>query len=226
MKILSFFNEIVKGNPLVVRNSDYYRYISKQKSFEKQLKLLNDETLCHQDCMKTININHEMFPQLESCPVSRQDTIVEVEDSRLSMIPPEKRTRMNVYVFKKIGDLQSELDETSKELDYFYLKYKKYYDRFSISTIVLSSSLTLIESISMMFEPTVYTGVITIFISTVIAVMTSVLKFKGYKEQIEGIVRTTEKVHSCQAQLFKFDKHLKISLNIEDGQDENNLSTI
>ena len=43
-------------------------------------------------------------------------------------------------------------------------------------------------------------------------------KLKNYKERIEEIVKTTEKVYSCQAQLFTFDKFLKTSLNMTSSE--------
>ena len=54
--------------------------------------------------------------------------------------------------------------------------------------------------------------IVSLVVSTSIAVMTSVLKFKNYKEKLEELVKMREKIHNCQAKLFTFDKELKTTI--------------
>ena len=74
-----------------------------------------------------------------------------------------------------------------------------------------------------MFKPQVFSGIVSILIGSSIALSTAVLKLKNYKEKIENIVKTQEKVYSCQAQLFTFDKFMKSSLNMSDESLEINI---
>lgn len=237
--ILKFFNEIVKSHPLIVSQKEYLKYKKKYTNFVYELENLNrEDRKYYVDFHKELNepsdddtneVNthpsennkHSTFSFFtKKSPDTSNDKVFHTQ--RLK-IPEEQKTRFNVYILKKVSDLEKDLSSLSSELEYFYLKYKKYYDRFSISTILLSSSLTLLESITMMFKPHVYTGIITILISTTIAVTTSILKFKNYKEKIEDIVKTNEKIYACQAKLFTFDKVLKSSLNMSSGDTEINI---
>jgi len=196
--IMKFYNEIIKSAPLIVSNTDLIVYMKQQNEYEKIINDLDThEPICiHTELLETHDLNIRPLPKLN--------------------IPDEKKTRFNVYILKKINDLERDITDFSRKLDYFYLRYKKYYDYFSFYNIFASTSLTLIESISLMFKPQVYTGVFSIFIGTSIAISISVLKLKNYKENIETIVKTQEKVYSCQAQLFTFDKFMKSSLNMKD----------
>lgn len=208
MKILKFYNEIIKSCPLIVSDSDYLKYKKQKLKYSQELKKFENFF----DVPK-VDFEAEIC---ESHPVD--------EPRRYKLnIPTEKKTRFNVYILKKINDLENDLTEFLSTLDYFYLKYKKYYDRFSFYNIFASTGVTLIESISLMFRPQVYSGVVTIVISTSVALSTAMLKLKNYKEKIEEIVKTTEKVYSCQAQLFTFDKLIKSSLNMTPDQVELNI---
>ena len=184
LKIIKFYNEIIKSAPLIVSNHDLIVYMKQQNEYDSILNKFEDKV-----------------PHTEIDKIN---------------IPDEKKTRFNVYILKKINDLERDLTDFSRKLDYFYLRYKKYYDYFSFYNIFAATSLTLIESVSLMFPPQVYTGIFSIFIGSSIAVSTAVIKLKNYKENIETIVKTREKVYSCQAQLFTFDKFMKSSLNMNE----------
>ena len=59
------------------------------------------------------------------------------------------------------------------------------------------------------YETEVYSTITILVMSTSIAIMTSVLKFKNIKGTLEDIVKTKEKVHGCQAKIYTFDKDIK-----------------
>ena len=213
MKILKFYNEIIKSSPLIVSDSDLINYKKKKvKNLKEEKKLEDFFKVPH------VDMHYELGEILDTHPLD--------ENVYKLNISKDKKTRFNVYILKKINDLENDLQEFSEQLNYFYLKYKKYYDRFAFYNIFASTGVTLIESISLMFKPQVYTGVVTIVISTSVALSTAVLKLKNYKERIEEIVKTTEKVYSCQAQLFTFDKLLKTSLNMSQEHQEINIDDI
>jgi len=205
MKILKFYNEIIKSSPLIVSDQDFLNYKKQKVKYSQEIKKIEE----------FIKPKPKVHFKLEvQDPLELESHQIDVESRYILNIPENKKTRFNVYILKKINDLENDLEEFLRTLDYFYLKYKKHYDNFSFYNIFASSSLTLIESVSLMFHPQIYTGVVSIFISTSIAMSVAVLKLKNYKERIEEIVKTTEKVYSCQAQLFTFDKFLKTSLNM------------
>ena len=204
MKILKFYNEIIKSSPLIVSDQDYLRYKKQKVKYSEEIK--NLETFFSGP--RRVDFATEVGESELVTHSIEEDGVYKLN------IPQDKKTRFNVYILKKINDLENDLQEFLSSLDYFYLKYKKYYDNFSLYNICAASSMTLLESMALMFKPQVYTGVATIVISTSIALSTAILKLKNYKEKIEEIVKTTEKVYSCQAQLFTFDKYLKTSLNM------------
>ena len=119
------------------------------------------------------------------------------------------------YLIRKVKDLTEELSLYDKKLSFFYIKYKRVFDRCSIAVIMMSSSLTFIESISLTVNKVGENRaarIVSLTFSSAIAIVTAVLKFKNIKERIESIVKAKEKIHNCQAKLFNFDKELKTTL--------------
>ena len=117
------------------------------------------------------------------------------------------------YIIKKIESLQCLLEYQHKQLSYFYTKYKKEYHNVSILVIFLSSSMSLVEGITLLFDPhNKISSVMMLCMSSTIAITTSVLKFRNTKEKLEGIIKMKEKIQMCQAKLFTFDKEIKTSL--------------
>jgi hypothetical protein len=163
-----------------------------------------------------------------------QKKIFRIEKERRNYSKCEKQTYVDIdgeffkYIIKKVENLQSTLGSYNKQLSFFYNKYKLIYDWVSIVIIFMSSSLSLIEGITLCFsEENTPSTIVSLIVSTSIAVMTSVLKFKNYKEKLEELVKLREKIHNCQAKLFTFDKELKttiflspnISNNVEPAAD-------
>ena len=125
-------------------------------------------------------------------------------------------------MIKKVENLQSTLGSYNKQLSFFYNKYKLIYDWVSIVIIIMSSSLSLVEGITLCFsEENVPSTIVSLMVSTSVAVMTSVLKFKNYKEKLEELVKMREKIHNCQAKLFTFDKELKTTIFLSSNNSNN-----
>jgi hypothetical protein len=178
-----------------------------QEKFLDIIKYYND----------VIMTNTMVFPENEV--LEYQKKIFRIEKERKKFSKCEKNTVIDVqgdffkYVIKKVENLQSTLGSYNKQLSFFYNKYKNVYDWVSILIIVLSSSLSLVEGITLCFsEENTVSTIVSLVVSTTIAVLTSVLKFKNYKEKLEELVKMREKIHNCQAKLFTFDKELKTSI--------------
>lgn len=130
-------------------------------------------------------------------------------------LPPWSGDEFYTYIFRKNKDIQQDLFTYDRKLTYFYLYNKRVYEVCSVIIIVLSSSLTLIEGISLCFDPVVHTTIATLVISMTIGVLTSVLKFFNFKNETEEIVKIKEKVNTCSAKIFTFDKRLKSHLYLK-----------
>ena len=132
-------------------------------------------------------------------------------------IPPpsklESKSEFYTYLLSKNEHLQSDLKDYNKQLTYFYTKNKCIYDSLSILLVFLSSSLTLIQGILICFQQTkIYSQIIVLVISTSMTVITSTMKLKNFKGQLEDIVKAKEQVHGCQAKIYTFDKDLKSTI--------------
>jgi hypothetical protein len=129
------------------------------------------------------------------------------------------------YIIGKVESLQTMLDYQHKQLSYFYTKYKREYNNVSILVIFLSSSMSLVEGITLIFNPeNKISPVITLCMSATIAITTTVLKFRNTKERLEGIVKMKEKIQMCQAKLFTFDKELKTTLFLSPGTNDHSIA--
>lgn len=178
-----------------------------QEKFLDIIKYYND----------VIMTNTMVFPEDEV--LEYQKKIFKIDKERKKFSKCEKNTVIDIqgdffkYVIKKIENLQTTLGSYNKQLSFFYNKYKNIYDWVSMIIIVLSSSLSLVEGITLCFsEENTISTIVSLMVSTTIAVLTSVLKFKNYKEKLEELVKMREKIHNCQAKLFTFDKELKTTI--------------
>jgi hypothetical protein len=160
----------------------------------------------------------------ESQVLKAQKMIHEIECERNKLYTPTGGLNNSMvtdsdffrYILKKIENLQNLLEYQHKQLSYFYTKYKKEYHNVSILVIVLSSTMSLVEGITLLFDPyNKVSPVIMMGMSSTIAITTSILKFRNTKERLEGIIKMKEKIQMCQAKIFTFDKEVKTSLFVE-----------
>ena len=191
-----------------------------QQKFLEIIKYYND----------VIMTNTMVFSEEEL--LEYQKKIFEIEKERRKfIIKSDITTHLTIeedfmkYILKKVESIQGTLGTYNKQLSFFYNKYRVTYDSVSIIIIVLSSSLSLIEGITLCFEESnTISTIVSLVVSTTIAVLTSILKFKNIKEKIEEVVKMREKIHNCQAKLYTFDKELKttifLSTNDNKGQNE------
>lgn len=127
-------------------------------------------------------------------------------------IPANKKNDFFMYLMKKNDDIQEILSGYLGKLNFYYTKYKKNYDNITLLNVIMSSGLTFIEALSLTLKQQVPFSVVSITISTGLAISTSYLKIKNYKEKLENIVKAQEKIQTCQAKLFTFDKKVKTHL--------------
>ena len=138
------------------------------------------------------------------------------ENNENELINKKPRPWMNdkflMYIFQKTDEIQHTLIVYNDELTFYYIYYRKVYDIFSILIIILSSCITIVEGISLCFEPIIYTNIIILLLGSMISIITSVLKYFNLKNKTEEIIRLKEKVYNCQTKIFLFDKKVKSEL--------------
>ena len=116
------------------------------------------------------------------------------------------------YICRKSEEMQNSIMEYKDELSFYYSHYKRKYNSCSIIVIIVSSCIPLVEGISLCFEPVIATNILILVLGTLVSVITSLLKFLNYKNKMEEIVRLREKINTCEAKIFYFDKRLKSKL--------------
>ena len=106
-----------------------------------------------------------------------------------------EKTKFNTHIQEKI----EKLDKRMRYVNYKFEDLKYNFKKFSILIIYLATLLTLIESFTNSIELNLdkslvkFINFIPIFISCVISLLASIIKFNKYEEKIEDITRATEK---------------------------------
>jgi hypothetical protein len=91
-------------------------------------------------------------------------------------------------IYKELDKKQEKLSIKIEILRFKYAEYKKWSDRFNLLIIILSSSITLLQSVNTeMNINTIFFSLSPIFISTLIAVLASVIRFKKWGDKMETI---------------------------------------
>ena len=111
-------------------------------------------------------------------------------------------------LIEHIKGKKRKLDLFRKILEIKYNRYKKCHNAWSISTILLSTCLTLIESCKLIFldgdsaeSDKNFYDLSPIFIGSVITCTSSILKFKKYQEKMELFSNTIEKCVTMVAKI-------------------------
>ena len=135
---------------------------------------------------------------------------------------------------KCIDDLIEQIKEKKRKLNLYrkilelkYNRYKKCHNAWSISTILLSTSLTLIESCKLIFlkedssqvDKNFY-DLSPILIGSVITCTSSILKFKKYQEKMELFSNVIEK---CVSMIAKIKNKYEMYVIYKNGCIEYNL---
>ena len=172
-----------------------------QKKFLEHVNLFNEVVISNK-IIFSINLKKKYLKQ----------KIIQYDISSKHSKYPWESDKFFIYICKKAEEMQNCIMEYKDELSFYYSHYKKKYNSCSIIVIVLSSCIPLVEGVSLCYEPVVATHIIILFLGTLVSVITSLLKFLNYKNKMEEIVRIREKINTCEAKIFYFDKKLKSKL--------------
>ena len=99
-----------------------------------------------------------------------------------------------------------------------YENYKVVYDRLSIGIISISSLITTMETVKLTLNVDTPLAnstfqILTVLLTAIITLLTSVMRFKGYREKMESLNRAGEKLTNLMMRLdmdLKKMKHLQL----------------
>ena len=137
-----------------------------------------------------------------------------------------KRTETLKFLKTLFNDKIRKLSQSKCILELKYEKYRKCYNFWNISIIILSSSLTLIESSKLVFldnnneENTNLEDFFIlspIILGTIITCSASIIKFKKYQEQMECIYILIDKCIGMLAKLKNKKDEIKLLINISEN---------
>ena len=136
--------------------------------------------------------------------------------------------KMNLNYEKDFNDhLEERLIELNERLNILQMKYnsyKKWYDRFNILIIMISSLLSIYEAFKLELldiieedkeELRMFLNLIPIVISSSITCSAAIIKFKKYQEKMENMQFTREKVINSLSKLKYVQESLWFSNNQE-----------
>jgi len=184
IKVFEEFSKVINDNVLIIGEEYIYDYEKKHMKIQSKLNTITPKVL-------------------EQAPAKSVATRPD---------PPWVQHGEYAYVVTKIEDIQKRLVSYIRALDYYYISHKWLYDMISVGIIMISSSMTFFEALTISYNFGRFQKLVTIAMSSGIAALTAFLKFKNYKEKAEEIVRIKEKVLSSQSKLFLFEKDLKSKL--------------
>ena len=139
----------------------------------------------------------------------------------------DNETQLTFKKRKFFQYLQLKIDKLTiraNVLRFKYSSYKKYYDCTNIAIIVISTSLTLLESIkgiskidesknSVLIN---WMNICPILISTLITLLASIIKFKKYQEKMENMIKCIERCISTTYRLHRIREKIRIVETIKE----------
>ena len=118
----------------------------------------------------------------------------------------------------EVDDWLQQLQLIDRIISHKYENYKVVYDRLSIGIIAISSLITTMETVKLTLDidtPVANSTfqILTVVLTAVITLLTSVMRFKGYREKMESLNRAGEKLTNLMMRLdmdLKKMKHLDL----------------
>jgi len=170
------------------------------------------------------------LPKLISNSTPRSDkscktSMSEINDREIIVsdeIMKEKSMLLNLK--DMIYGKKRDLNQSKSILEFKYNKYKRCHNFWNIGTIILSSSLTLIESCKLVFTDDINNGsealhnfliLSPIILGTFITCSTSILKFKKYQESMEELYIVIDKCIGMISKLKGKKDVINLILNTE-----------
>lgn len=191
VEIIKSYNDVIMNKTLVIKTKSD---ILKSKAMEKCIQCMY--SLCLDD---------------EQCPMDTCSSCFDVEGT----------PQVLAYILKKLNDMKKKINDYDNQLNIQYKQSKTFYDWFSIFIIFISCSLSFVEGTSLIIGmPPMATTLTSLGCGTSITFMTAFIKFKNYKENMEKIVMTKEKIQSCHSKIYTLDKEIKLFLisKVDDDQ--------
>ena len=154
-----------------------------------------------------------------------EDIMPDYNDATINCLNEKLMKRSEVLTFLKelFNTKIRKLTQSKCILELKYAKYKRCYNFWNISTIILSSSLTLIESSKLVFLTDSdnsnnsllenFFVLSPIVLGTVITCSASIIKFKKYQEQMECIYILIDKSIGMLAKLKNKKDEIKLLIN-------------
>jgi len=138
--------------------------------------------------------------------LTRVDEEVESIDNATELTYKKKR------FFKYIQLKIDKLTVRSNILRFKYSSYKKYYDGANIAIIVISTGLTLLESIKGILNITniILFDISPILISTTITLIAAIVKFKKYQEKMENMTKCIERCIATSYRIHRIREQIRI----------------
>lgn len=153
------------------------------------------------------------------------DNIEQYNNATIDILNEKLIKRSETLIFLKtlFDNKIRKLTQSKCILELKYAKYKRCYNFWNISTIILSSSLTLIESSKLVFLIDTdnsnnsllenFFVLSPIVLGTVITCSASIIKFKKYQEQMECIYILIDKSIGMLAKLKNKKDEIKLLIN-------------
>jgi hypothetical protein len=141
----------------------------------------------------------------------------------------DNETHLTLQKRKFFQYIQLKIDKLtirSNILRFKYGSYKKYYDCANIGIIVISTSLTLLESIKGITHIDETNNqvlinsmnIFPILISTSITLIASIVKFKKYQEKMENMIKCIERCITTTYRLHRMREKIRIVETMEEFQ--------
>lgn len=167
------------------------------------------------------------------------DDLIRESDKMIGMsmhltVPFQKSIQLEVQKEQLVRYLQTKIDKLKQRIrlvQHKYASYKYYNNGVNIGIILISTSMTFIESIKNQVDETSLSdsavlgplfSLLPIFLSSTITCAAAIVKFKKFQEKMEGITKTVEKcifaisrIKKCQEDII----FLKSSEEFEDVKD-------
>lgn len=188
----------------------------------------NDENLNNsdQDILDDENIDNEFYNELQNLKKNIYKSKKKIIELKKNIIP---NNNLDIIIKKSnliehIRNRYNKLEQKMRLIELKNNRYKRCYNAFNIAIILISTSLTMIESGKAVIldecnednNISKYLQLSPIFLSSLITCGASILKFKKYQEKMEDIVKLIEKGNVTIGLLKKIKEELIFCLNIDE----------
>lgn len=120
-------------------------------------------------------------------------------------------------LYKELNNKQEKLSIKIEILRFKYAEYKKWSDFFNLMIIILSSAITLLQSVNAEMKINTYFFTLSpIFISTLIAMLAAVIRFKKWGDKMETISKCISNSILTLSDIKSLKNDIQIATSKED----------